>query len=56
MGVVGALQKSRCRWVKLWVGGGLGGFYPKALRTHVLRLLGRKTRLYKAFGPEDHII
>ena len=25
--------------------------YPKALRTHILRLLGPKTILYKAFGP-----
>ena len=25
--------------------------YPKALRTHILRLLGLKTMLYKAFGP-----
>ena len=24
---------------------------PKALRTHILRLLGLKTILYKAFGP-----
>ena len=25
--------------------------YPKALRTHVLELLGPKTILYRAFGP-----
>ena len=25
--------------------------YPKALRTHILRLLGRKTISYKVFGP-----
>ena len=25
--------------------------YPKALRTHIVRLLGPKTILYKAFGP-----
>ena len=25
--------------------------YPEALRTHILRLLGLKTILYKAFGP-----
>ena len=25
--------------------------YPMALRTHILRLLGLKTILYKAFGP-----
>ena len=25
--------------------------YPKALRTHVLRLLGLKTIPYKVFGP-----
>ena len=28
-----------------------GGSNPKALRTHILRLLGLKTILYKAFGP-----
>ena len=26
-------------------------YNPKALRTHILRLLGPKTILYKAFGP-----
>ena len=25
--------------------------YPKALRTHILRLWGLKTILYRAFGP-----
>ena len=25
-------------------------FYPRDLRTHILRLLGSKTILYKAFG------
>ena len=29
----------------------ISGLYPKALRTHILRLLGPKTILYKAFGP-----
>ena len=28
-----------------------GGTNPKALRTHILRLLGLKTMLYKAFEP-----
>ena len=31
--------------------GDSSGTYPKALKTHILRLLGLKTILYKACGP-----
>ena len=31
-------------------------FYPYPQRTHILRRLGPKTLLFKAFGPKDPII